>query len=135
MTPKQIAELRKVFGEPLEPEGWHDAKVLHLLDEYETLLAAALKADDILKRALYEEGYCEKTTTGELAGPPKGHAPGCYAGVNTGCNCWVGRARYLAPPPKIDTAEFCKWQSPSNGRCMRTLHHDGPHETLEREAP
>lgn len=40
MTPEQIAELRKVFGESLEPESWHDKKVLRLLDEREALLKA-----------------------------------------------------------------------------------------------
>lgn len=47
MTKDEIEVVRKAFGEPLEPESWHDAKVLRLLEERERLLEALKYAFDI----------------------------------------------------------------------------------------
>jgi hypothetical protein len=52
VTKDRIAELRKVFGEPLEPESWHDRQVLQVLDERDALLKAAARLDAWIARTI-----------------------------------------------------------------------------------
>lgn len=83
------------------------------------------EADKILQAALYEAGYCERTSDGRLK-PPNGHAPGC--GGEGGCDgCWVSRAwKYLDVPVRADDGK-CHFYGFT---CEHREGHGGPCKPL-----